>query len=318
LRAVDAWLVELDDLVRFVQHPVRAFLRQRLGTSLSDVEEEPSDGLPVELDPLSRWQVGDRLLKHRLAGLDLDACIAAELARGILPPGTLGREVLDDIVPIVEAIVAELADAAADGPAETVEVSVDLGDGRTLAGTVRGVVGTLVRSASYSRVGPKHRLAGWVRVLALTAAQPGRPVTAITVGRGQDDDAAGVARIRSSGGKEALDQLAVLVDLHARGLREPLPIYCQTSAAYAAAPAARRRRDAAAEWETGQRWPREDREPEHQLVLGGTVSFADLLAPLPRADEQGAGWASDETTRFGRYSRRLWDALLAHEDRSNL
>jgi exodeoxyribonuclease V gamma subunit len=318
LGAVGTGLVELDDLVRFVQHPVRAFLRQRLGTSLSDVEEEPSDGLPVELDPLSRWQVGDRLLKHRLAGLDLDACIAAEQARGSLPPGTLGSEVLDDIVPIVEAILAELADASADGPAETREVSVDLGDGRTLAGTVRGVVGTLVRAASYSRVGPKHRLAAWVRLLALTAAQPDRSITAITVGRGQDAGAAGVARIRSVGGGEARDQLAELVDLHARGLREPLPIYCETSAAYAAAPPARRRRDATEKWETGQRWPREDSEPEHQLVLGGTVSFTELLGPVPRADEQGAGWAADETTRFGRYARRLWDGLLANEERYNL
>ena len=50
--------VELDDLVRFVEHPVRAFLRQRLGISVGDYSDEVGDALPVELDALERWGVG--------------------------------------------------------------------------------------------------------------------------------------------------------------------------------------------------------------------------------------------------------------------
>ena len=45
-------VVELDDLVRFVEHPVRAFLRQRLGISVGDYSDEVEDALPVELDGL--------------------------------------------------------------------------------------------------------------------------------------------------------------------------------------------------------------------------------------------------------------------------
>jgi hypothetical protein len=30
----------------------------------------------------------------------------------------------------------------------------------------------------------------------------------------------------------------------------------------------------------------------------------------------GPGWAADETTRFGRCARRLWDGLLAREERA--
>jgi exodeoxyribonuclease V gamma subunit len=37
---------------------------------------------------------------------------------------------------------------------------------------VPGVVGDVLRTVIYSRVGPKHRLAAWVRLLALTAAHP--------------------------------------------------------------------------------------------------------------------------------------------------
>jgi hypothetical protein len=49
------------------------------------------------------------------------------------------------------------------------------------------------------------------------------------------------------------------------------------------------------------------------LVHGGEIAFVDLTAPAPRPDEAGPGWDPDETRRFGRWSRRLWDGLLSHE-----
>ena len=83
--------IELEDLVRFVEHPVRAFLRQRLGIGLWGGADEIEDALPVELDPLERWGVGQRLLEARLTGVDGNAAIKAEIARGTLPPGRARR-----------------------------------------------------------------------------------------------------------------------------------------------------------------------------------------------------------------------------------
>ena len=54
--------VELDQLIAFVEHPVRAFLRQRVRVAPASEEEEPADSLPVELDDLAKWRIGDRLL----------------------------------------------------------------------------------------------------------------------------------------------------------------------------------------------------------------------------------------------------------------
>ena len=53
----------------------------------------------------------------------------------------------------------------------------------------------------------------------------------------------------------------MLVDLYDRGMREPLPMACRTSAAYVAGGNAR------AEWES-DRFPKEDRDAEHELVYG--------------------------------------------------
>jgi len=68
------------------------------------------------------------------------------------------------------------------------------------------------------------------------------------------------------------------------------------------------------EWVSGWNRDGEDKDLEHQLVLGGVVPFAHLLDQPPRADEHGEGWESAEPTRFGRYARRLWAGLLACED----
>ncbi|MGH9176997.1 MAG: exodeoxyribonuclease V subunit gamma [Acidimicrobiales bacterium] len=316
-------VVQLEDLIRFAQHPVRAFLRQRLGVVVTKEQDDPADGLPVEPDPLEKWGVGQRMLEARLAGVGAGTARAAEVARGGLPPGALAGPLLEEIAGGVEGIVGAAPLAGASPPA-SVEVVAELGDGRTLVGTVPDVAGDEVRSVFYSRVAAKHRLAAWVRLLAVTAAYPERPFSALTVGRGQGKGKVSVTRIKAlapdatARRAAALAGLAVLVDLHRRGLREPLPLYCRTSGAYAAAVALGRDGLFAArkEWTTDWEFAQEDDEPEHRLVLGDRVVLERLFDAPPREDEGGPGWCEDEPSRFGRFARRLWDPLLAVEERS--
>jgi exodeoxyribonuclease V gamma subunit len=305
LPPLEGEVVELADLVRFVERPVRAFLRQRLGVSLADYSDEVEDALPVELDGLGEWGVGQRLLDARLAGVARRAAVLAEIARGALPPGRLGQPVMERIEPTVEDIVAHVPGDAAG----SVDVKVALRAGRTLSGTVPGVCGDVLRTVTYSRVNARHRLATWVRLLALTAA--GRSVEGLTVGRaGADSDASvTVARVAPLEPSVALDHLAILLDLFDRGMREPPPLATLTSAAYAAVG----EEAARAAWEGSYVVAGEAAEPEHQLVLGGVVPFADRLVDRPRADEVGPWWDLEEPRRFGRWARRLWDGLLQHE-----
>jgi exodeoxyribonuclease V gamma subunit len=101
------------------------------------------------------------------------------------------------------------------------------------------VSGQLLRTVTYSRVNPRQRLAAWVRLLALTAADPERRYEAVTIGRARSEArnraSVTVARIGPLDPAAALAQLVALVDLYDRGMREPLPIASETSAAYAAA-----------------------------------------------------------------------------------
>ena len=303
-------VIELDNLVRFVESPVKAFLRDRLGISVSEFFDEVEDELPVELDALGKWGVGQRLLDLVLAGSELAAGKKAEIARGKLPPGHLAHPVLDEVGAVVAQLAAAAKGLVGDEPPGSLDVNLALPDGRTLAGTVTGVCGDTLRAISYSRLRPRDRLRAWVKLLALSAARPDRPFTSLVIGRARAGASyhadVSVARISPVGG-DALAQLEVLIDLYDRGMREPLPISCDASAAYAQDGVAA----ADKAWTSAFDWPKEDRQPEHVLVYGGEISLSDLLAPGPRDDED---WYPDESGRFGAYARRLWDGLLAREE----
>jgi exodeoxyribonuclease V gamma subunit len=290
-------VIELERLVSFAERPVRALLRDRLGISLSESFEEIEDAIPVELDSLEQWTVGQRLLDGVLSGAAIDDCIAAERARGSVPPGELGTAPLRSIKPVVDRI-ASAARELGEATPTSLDVNVALPDGRRLAGTIAGVCGTTIRTISYSRVRPRERIRAWVRLLPLTLARPDERHEALVIGRARPGAARGagitVARIEPVAPEEARDQLAAIVDLYDRGMREPLPLACETSAAYVAAG-----EDAAREaWTTDYGdYDKEDRKPEHVLAFDGQITFDELIA----------------RPGFAEYAHRLWDGLLAHE-----
>ncbi|HZU71784.1 MAG TPA: exodeoxyribonuclease V subunit gamma [Acidimicrobiales bacterium] len=320
-------VIELESLVRFVEHPVKSFLRERLGLYLNGSVDRLHDELPVEPDPLEKWGIGDRILEARLSGAALDRALAAERGRGLLPPGALADQVLEEIVPCVESLVAAFeALPCAKAEPRSLEVNVTLPDGRSLVGTVPGVRDGVVLRCVYSRLAAKHRLAAWVRFLALSAGRPELAAGAHTLGRGHrrrdGTYAVGSAELGSFGGDDgrragsALAALAVVVDLYDRGMREPLPLYCDTSAAWAEAAAGAKEpmEEAGRCWRSNyDGFKGEDSDPEHELVLGPARPLSSLTAEAPLPDEAGPGWPEDERTRLGRLARRLWDPLLAHE-----
>ena len=122
---------------------------------------------------------------------------------------------------------------------ESLEVEVHLPGLPTLIGTVAGVRGNVIQVVTY-RDAARARLSAWLRLLALSATYPEVPFEAQTIGGRARATVVPyrwppigpLARIRSrAGGARA--HLADLVGLFQRGMCEPLPLFCKTSAAYA-------------------------------------------------------------------------------------
>ena len=296
--------VDLADLLSFVQHPVKAFLRQRLQIVARREDTELDEALPVEPRGLPRWGIGQRVLEDRLAGHDAHACIEAERRRGNLPPGQLGERLVRDVGREVD----QLRGAAAqlwDEPARDVAVRVALDGGTVVVGTVGGVRGSILASVSYSRLGAKHRLAAWVQLLALVAARPEGAWGATTIGKGwKDSEPPATAVIAGLDLERARAALTDLVSLRGQGLREPLPLLGKTSERYVSD---RPRKTTKQAFDAARStWTKDfdgARDPSHVLVWGAGRSL----------DEVAGGPGTAESTRFGDLAVRLWKPLREAE-----
>jgi exodeoxyribonuclease V gamma subunit len=293
--------------VRFVERPVHTFLRRRLELYVRELDADVDDRLPVTLGGLDTYKVGEQLVQGLLAGTDERTVALAEIARGSLPPVLLGRPVIDNVMPLAREIVAAVPPDAS----TVLDVRVPLRDGRTLRGTVAGLAGDTLVRVGFARVRARQRIGTWVRLLALTAAHPGREFDALIAGRADGGSGFITPRIPPVDGAEALDHLEALLDLYHRGMREPPPLYPETSLAYARARRAGDDALAAARgaWETSFNFPNEDLDEAHLLVLGRKLSFDELFAEPARTDEH---WELDEPRRVGRWAMRLWAPLLGH------
>jgi len=283
-------------LLAFLDSPAKHFLRTRLGLRFFDEEEPVADRLPLELDALAKWHVGDRVLQCLLTGLDLDAVVTAERLRGEVPVGPLG----DPTMQAIGATAAKIAGAAsALRTAAPTEQSINLGltSGQQLTGVIPDIYGQKLVIATYSKLKPKAELAMWVKLLCLAVSDPASEYVGYLVcNRSQ-------ATIRPP--HNSPEVLGQLVDLFARGTSEPLPFAPET--AYAYAKKAARGHDQALQ-SASENWKHKYGEGLKASERRVWADFAALSAAPPRTDE--AQWFPNEPTRLGVLSRRIWEPIL--------
>ncbi|QFG69807.1 exodeoxyribonuclease V subunit gamma [Ornithinimicrobium pratense] len=320
--------VDLGELIRFFDNPARAFLRSRLGLILPEVPEIRGEGIPIELDGLAAWAVGDRILSAVLGGRDPVATFDAEHWRGELPPFELGTRVLDDITRNVQALceatwrTTGLGGLGQPLPREALDVDLTLPSGRRLVGTVPGMVGQRALEVTYSTVAAKQRLRSWITSLALAAAL-GQEASSHVIGRYRWGRAKGYV-LATHGPHEpqaALDLLEQLVDLRDRGLCEPLPLSPKTSLRWAQAwlsgpgDQAAATMDAEREWKTNDTFdsafPKEQDDPSVRYVHGDSVPLTAVLG-VPDDDER---WTPGVDSRLGQLALRVWAPVLRGAER---
>ncbi len=298
--------VALADLMAFFRDPVKGFFRS-LELTLPWEVEGVSDVMPVEIDNLEQWAVGDRMLRDMLAGIHPDHALQAEWRRGTLPPGRLGWRTGTTIREAAMQLAIRALTHRQVAP-EACDVDVDLGGGRRLTGTVPSVYAHRLVSVGYSRLGAKQLLAAWVQLLALATHDEDHSWTSLVIGRpprGTDP----ATRLFAPVGAEAGALLADLVAVYDAGRREPLPLPLKTSLAWSEArrtrgdpvEAARRR------WKPAN-YDGESADPAHIRVWGANAPLDALLEPC-RPGEERPG----ETTRLGAYAARVWEPMMRVE-----
>lgn len=297
--------VALHDLIGFFKDPVKGFFRALDYTLPWDVDAV-EDAMPVEIDALQEWQVGDRMLDDMLRGMRPEDAQQAEWRRGSLPPGRLGWRKAQELRDSAAGLAVAAQQHRRQAP-KAFDVDIEVGPGRRVTGTVPRVYGDRLLFVTYSKLDGRHLLESWLRLLALTAQYPGREWSAVCIGRPKRGNTPRERLLASPA--DAVGILGDLVAIYDAGRREPIPLPLKTSYAWAEA----RYNRGSAEREAGFRWnsnrfPGENEQPAHVQVWGIRAPLNVLLQPV-RAGEEHDG----ENTRLGAYSARLWLPMLNAE-----
>jgi exodeoxyribonuclease V gamma subunit len=291
--------VDLADLVDVVTNPVKAFLRRRLEIDLPREEDDVSDSMPVSLNGLEQWQVGDRMLREVIRGRSVDDALQAEWRRGTLPPGRLGWRLAQEVAGSVGPLAEMFAAATQGMAAHARDLRVDLGDGRHLTGAVTGLHGNRLVRVGYSRLKAKQRLEAWISLVALAASHSGDYV-ARTIGRTEDGAPTRATYAEVSDPHAVLRELVAIHDL---ALSRPLPMSADCSRLYAQTVTSSR-----PEWsvdqERAKQWRKENKGVELVTAWGRAPSWADIT------EEPGA---VGHPHLFGELAVRLWAPILQAE-----
>jgi len=286
--------IPLENLLTFFSHPVRTLLKERTGLSLAETARI-RDEIPIELDGLQRWAIGSRALPRAIGGAGPDEVLQAEWLRGDVPPGELGRRVLNGVFRDIDTVMRQLPPERSE-PAHVRDLSVDLA-GTTVSGRVT-TRRTTILTAEFGGLQSRYRLASWLRLLLLAAAEPGE-WRAVTVTR------RGVGEWRAPAPEAARGLLAELVGIYRLGLCRPLPMPPRVCEGFAHLRASRRDPDDHRNRKSlEQPWSLDnDRNWEVFFTWPGMLD----IAAVP-----GVGHP-EERTLLGGLARTVWDPLLAHQ-----
>lgn len=309
----DAAVIELAELQSFMKDPVKYFLQRRLGLRLPGRDDGISPLLPVGLDGLQQWKVGDRCLSARLAGVGVDEWRRVELRLGTLPPAAMGEAMLESVVADVEGLVSAAVELGLEpGRADRLPVDVVLGDGTRVVGTVTGRLGGdrpgPVR-LSFSKDRPAYRIPAWLDVVALAATDPSADHRAVSVYRSRTTKPTVSIDLSVSGvdaderHRAALDALEVIVDLYRRGTAEPLPVFEYLT------PLVREGKATPDKWSRSSEFGGggDGDRPPARLAFGHH-DFDSLIEMPVTADDPPAP-QPDAGRRVERYAHVIWHAL---------
>ncbi|NOY26650.1 MAG: hypothetical protein GXP62_12320, partial [Oligoflexia bacterium] len=166
--------VTLDELGRFLAHPVKFLLRERLGLRLDDWSETMVDREPVELDHLQQYLLREKLLDAVAEGRPTGDLLAAELAAGGMVPGLPGERIFQGLLGEARAFAAALQNKQQGDALPPLVVDLDVA-GVRVVGTV-GDLWTEGRiQGRYAGLRLKDIMRAWVSHLLICAAGPGSP-----------------------------------------------------------------------------------------------------------------------------------------------
>ena len=234
----DQTVVYLADLAHFFSQPVEHMMLRRLEIDLRERVDLLSNREPIDLNHLDRWKLSDSMLKGAdELGLDWPHLLACLRAEGRLPLGAAGDRVLETHRDIVLQGLARSEHLRGDDERDApMSVDIDLGDTR-LRGTVNAIFGSKQIHLMIGSEKGKRFIKPWLSLLARSAQSPRELHTSYLVLASAK--AQPVFQLSLSGSTPDENKatahaiLRSLITLYRKGMRTPLPLFEQSSWAFA-------------------------------------------------------------------------------------
>lgn len=307
--------VDLEDLIRFWQHPSRYFYEQRLELRYEDVHILTEDREPFEVKGLDAYRIGGDLLQ-RLMNLDVMAevehgdhelvqlsRVLAE-ARGWLPAGRPGELEFERSAGQALRYTHELKDwlqaKGIAGEAEKMDVQLQIGDFQ-LSGHIGNHFPSLgLFDYRYSRYNPAHLIPLWIRLLSTALLDAGPSVdSAYLAARHKKSGTLEIHRVMVPDQPESIMQQ--LLNGYWEGLKSPLPFLPKCSRIYAeeqekGSDMESRLKAASDRWIDRYDFNSEGEDPYYQRAFGSEGPF--------------------DYPEFGRWAEHIWLPVLQHEEKA--
>ncbi|KJS28329.1 MAG: hypothetical protein VR64_24825 [Desulfatitalea sp. BRH_c12] len=270
----DQWRTcEWSQLAAFFTHPARFLLENRLGVYLQDALPTMEDRENFGLDALESYLVGQDILHRFLKGNTAEHIHAALNAAGVLPHGTVGKVVYQQLGREVQDYISTMADLLPTEKPRREDVAITLSP-FSLLGAIDGIHGNTRFDYRMAKARPADLLKLFIFHLALLASSLNPlPKNSILVCKeavwsfGEVDD--------------THDILRTLLNAYWQGLHKPLALIGKTSFEYAYQriikenPRTTALRAAAAKWHGNDFSPGESADPYYRRCFGET----DPLTP---------------------------------------
>lgn len=214
-------------LQQFFRHPAKALLQQRLGLWFGEEDAQLESREPFALDGLTAWQLRQQLLQQYEAGQALADILPLVKASGALPQGQTGEQNFDQQADCVIDFADRLM---AIQPTEFLEpISFDLSLSQMqLTGSLNQLAISGCFQYRLARTKGGELLAIWIQHLVLNLVKPSGVVCESRWLTEEGD-------YHFEAVDNAADLLTTLLDYYWQGLQQPLPLFSNTSFAFAKA-----------------------------------------------------------------------------------
>jgi len=263
--------VDVMDLVRFWNHPVRFFLQQRLGLQLGQQEDLLPEAEAFTLDSLEKYRMSGEIISLLLAEEDPAPLFHRLQAAGTLPCGEFGQILFGQLQETAVLLARELTPLTSQ-PITPCEIFLNLPDG-AISGWLTALYSSGRVSYRPTKLKAQDLLQLWIQHLILCLLRP-EGVEQVSIHVATD------TAVCFQPVDDPESELAPYLRCYQQGLQEPLHFYPRTSHAWAKAKTESAAANAARKTWYSDYYRGEEEDPAYSIALHGQDPLDDRFEQL--------------------------------------